>query len=311
MIDEILCTVALAKTRIALIDDGRVAELFIELAARPGIVGNIYLGRATRVLRGMEAAFIDLGEERTGFLGLGGTREQEGAEAPQGLRVCEGEDIMVQVLRAPQGGKAAGLSVNPALPGRYLVYTPKQAGIMLSRRLPDEAERARLTTVMEAVMEETGHAEDGFILRTAASGAGGKELTKDAAYLRRSWAEIEDRAAKAKAPALLFADLDRLKYGGGPRILPALCRSMNSQSTRRSTVSGFSGMPSAASRTAAVMVSRSATLVKTPRRMRSVVIRPKKRSTRLIQDAEVGVKWSWKRGCAASQSRTLACLWVP
>ena len=208
MIDEILCTVAPAKTRIALIDDGRVAELFIELAARPGIVGNIYLGRATRVLRGMEAAFIDLGEERTGFLGLGGTREQEGAEAPQGLRVCEGEDIMVQVLRAPQGGKAAGLSVNPALPGRYLVYTPKQAGIMLSRRLPDEAERARLTTVMEAVMEETGHAEDGFILRTAASGAGGKELTKDAAYLRRSWAEIEDRAAKAKAPALLFADLD-------------------------------------------------------------------------------------------------------
>ncbi len=208
MIDEILCTVTPAETRIALMDDGRVAELFIELTARPAIVGNIYLGRVARVLKGMEAAFIDLGEESAGFLGLDKSREEEGAEVSPGLRLCEGGDVMVQVLTAPQGGKGAGLSVNPTLPGRYLVYTPGRAGIMLSRRLPDEAERARLTALLEAVMEETGHADDGFILRTAAAGAGRDELARDAAYLRRSWAEIQDRTAKTKAPALLFADLD-------------------------------------------------------------------------------------------------------
>lgn len=208
MIDEILCTVTPAETRIAVIDDGRVAELFIEITARPGLVGNIYLGRVTRVLKGMDAAFIDLGEGSAGFLGLDKSREEEGAEVSPGLCLREGGDVMVQVLTAPQGGKGAGLSINPTLPGRYLVHTPGRPGIKLSRRLPDEAERARLTALLEAVMAETGRADEGFILRTAAAGAGGDELTREAAYLRRSWAEIEDRAAKTKAPALIFADLE-------------------------------------------------------------------------------------------------------
>jgi ribonuclease G len=202
---EILCTVAPGETRIALIEAGRAVEIFIERHASPGVVGNIYLGRVSRMLTGMEAAFVEIGLDRAGFLGL---RRRPAAddeeEPPPPVTVHEGESVIVQVQRASQGGKGAGLTLNLTLPGRYLVYAPRQDGIKISRRITDEAERARLADIMEGIAD----AGEGFILRTAAAGAAMVDLENDAAYLRELWAEVEESSGDAEAPALIFSEPD-------------------------------------------------------------------------------------------------------
>ena len=203
---EILCTVAPGETRIALIEAGSAVEIFIERHASPGVVGNIYLGRVSRMLTGMEAAFVEIGFERAGFLGLRRRRaaEDEEEEPPPPVTVHEGETVTVQVQKASQGGKGAGLTLNLTLPGRYLVYAPKQDGIRISRRITDEAERARLADIMDGIAD----ADEGFILRTAAAGATMVDLESDAAYLRESWSALEERTANAEAPALIFSQPD-------------------------------------------------------------------------------------------------------
>ena len=203
---EILCTVAPGETRIALIEAGCAVEIFIERHASPGIVGNIYLGRVSRMLTGMEAAFVEIGFERAGFLGLRRRRAtgDDEEEPPPPVTVHEGEAVTVQVQRAPQGGKGAGLTINLTLPGRTLVYAPKQNGIKISRRITDEDERARLADIMGGI----AGADEGFILRTAAAGAGMVDLESDAAYLRELWSEVEERSANAEAPALIFEEPD-------------------------------------------------------------------------------------------------------
>ncbi len=202
---EILCTVAPGETRIALIEADRAVEIFIERHASPGVVGNIYLGRVSRMLTGMEAAFVEIGFERAGFLGLRRRRATDDEEEePPPVTVHEGETVTVQVQRASQGGKGAGLTINLTLPGRYLVYAPKQDGIKISRRITDEAERARLADIMGGIAE----LDEGFILRTAAAGAAMVDLESDAAYLRESWSEVEERSANAEAPALIFSEPD-------------------------------------------------------------------------------------------------------
>ena len=203
---EILCTVAPGETRIALIEAGSAVEIFIERHASPGVVGNIYLGRVSRMLSGMEAAFVEIGLERAGFLGLRRRRATDDAEEepPPPVTVHEGEAVAVQVQKASQGGKGAGLTINLTLPGRYLVYAPKQDGIKISRRITDESERARLADIMGGIVG----ADEGFILRTAAAGAAMVDLENDAAYLRELWSEVEERGANAEAPALIFEEPD-------------------------------------------------------------------------------------------------------
>ena len=178
MTTEILINVAPRENRAALIENGVLTELFVERQSRRGIVSNLYKGRVQRVLPGMQAAFIDVGLERTAFLhaadiaapsaGKHADRRSEQVEDIRRL-VNEGDDILVQVVKDPMGTKGARLTTFVALPSRLMVYMPRGDGIGVSARIEDEAERARLKQlVTEAVPQQiTG----GYIVRTAAQGA--------------------------------------------------------------------------------------------------------------------------------------------
>jgi ribonuclease G len=200
MIDEILCTVAPTATRIALRQDEAVAELFIEPASAATLIGGVYLGRVIKVLKGMGACFVDVGLERAGFLPLPAERE---AADPV---IHEGAAVVVQVMKDPQGGKGAELSLHVNLPGRHLVYAPRQNEVVFSRRLTDEAERRRLADALAMVARP----DEGFILRTAAEGATPDDLARDVEWLRAAWADLETRAAAAKPPRGLWRDLTPL-----------------------------------------------------------------------------------------------------
>ncbi|MEE8562191.1 MAG: ribonuclease E/G, partial [Alphaproteobacteria bacterium] len=180
MIDEILSTTCGGQARIALRTDGRLVGLIIAGPGAPGTVGTIALGRVKAVLPGMEAAFVDIGAERAGFLSLipprgesdGGPRLGEGhggdCEAVRFAPVHEGDEVLVQVTKSAQAGKGAGLTRNVALAGRTLVLTPFQSRIAISRRIIEPDQRAAL----ERVMAEIAKPGEGFILRTAARHAG-------------------------------------------------------------------------------------------------------------------------------------------
>lgn len=203
MIDEILCTVSSEATRIALRREGAVAELFVEPAAAATLIGSVHLGRVIKVLKGMGACFVDLGLERAGFLPL---PTGERAIAEHLPVIHEGAAVLVQVLKDPQGGKGAELTLNLSLPGRHLVYAPRQDGVVFSRRLTDEMERQRLAEALAAVARP----DEGFILRTAALGATAEDLARDVDWLRAAWADLETRAGQAKPPRCLWRDLTLL-----------------------------------------------------------------------------------------------------
>ena len=213
MIDEILSTSAGGKARIALREEGRVVDLVVSGDADGGgdTAGTIVLGRVTTVIKGMEAAFVDIGTDRAGFLSLVAPRvedapaaegEGEDIEADTGLPpLHEGQEVLVQVAKSPQGGKGAGLNRTVSLPGRYLVLTPVQPRIAISRRIQEPGLRQSLA----ALMEEIRRPGEGFILRTAARDADAEALAEDAEALRRQWAEIEDRLKGATPPCVLYA----------------------------------------------------------------------------------------------------------
>jgi ribonuclease G len=208
---EILVNVTPRESRAAVVEQGVVQELYIERANRRGLAGNIYKGRATRVLPGMQAAFVDIGLERAAFLhvsdivpppGLEGEIE---AAAPEDVRalVNEGDQILVQVLKDPIGTKGARLSTYVTLPSRFLVYMPQGRGVGVSSRIGDEAERARLR---EAVQEWSA-GRGGWIVRTATEGVGIEALRADMMFLQRLWDVIRERGAHAAAGELVHEDL--------------------------------------------------------------------------------------------------------
>lgn len=189
MIDEILSSRSAGRHLVALREAGRLMQVVRPRAGAPDAVGAVVLGRLTAVLAGMEAGFVDIGAERAGFLSFvarAGDGGEEGAPAvPAGIP-NEGAPVLVQVTKAPQAGKGAGLTRNIALPGRYLVYTPFQPRISISRRIEDADTRARLEATLAGLIGE----EEGFILRTAAAGADAEALAADVAALRRRWSDI-------------------------------------------------------------------------------------------------------------------------
>ncbi|MCK6510300.1 Rne/Rng family ribonuclease [Myxococcota bacterium] len=216
----------LPEVRVALLEYGRLAELYIEREHERGIVGNIYRGRVVRVLPGMQAAFVDIGQEKAAFLYVGDARmaaegdvelgeesetehphhhEEEGKEE---LRIedilQEGQTITVQVSKDPLGTKGARLTTHITLPGRYLVYLPRFSHIGISRRIGDAEERERLRKLMEGVRPSEG----GFIVRTVAEGASEEQLRRDVDFLLRMWTEIQRREESAQAPELLHYDLN-------------------------------------------------------------------------------------------------------
>jgi ribonuclease G len=228
---EVLINAGAGEIRVALVEDGRLQELWLERTVgledggvrglgRSGhsLVGNIILGRVQRVLPGMQAAFVDVGLDRAGFLGAREARclaDLPGFEEERTPRIgdCvhEGEEILVQVVKDPIGDKGARLSANVTIPGRLAVLVPNQPGVALSRRIEGEEERARMMALGEAMIREGGDRlvpGAGYILRTAATDASLTDLKEDAERLAEAWRPVLDKRRQATAPATLYHDLD-------------------------------------------------------------------------------------------------------
>jgi ribonuclease G len=201
MIDEIIIASDGGGLRAALRTDGRLMEVLLEEDEGDAAVGDIYVGRVTAVMRGMEACFVDIGAEKAGFLSLA----PRGDDAPAALDdvPTEGARVLVQVTKAAQMGKGAGLTRNVSLAGRFLVLTPYQERIAISRRIEDEALRARLTDILDSIDRPDG---GGFIVRTAAADAGPEPLAADARALCARWQEIREAIGNVDVPSCLHGE---------------------------------------------------------------------------------------------------------
>jgi ribonuclease G len=217
---EILINVAPRENRAALIENGVLMELFVERQSRRGIVSNLYKGRVQRVLPGMQAAFIDVGLERTAFLHAAdiSTPITEntlvGLPEPLDIRrlVNEGDDILVQVVKDPMGTKGARLTTFVALPSRLMVYMPRGEGVGVSARIEEEAERGRLKALVTQTIAEMSAGEKsknggGYIVRTAAQGATADAIREDMKYLCRLWQHVREKGLMSRAGDLVYEDL--------------------------------------------------------------------------------------------------------
>jgi ribonuclease G len=203
---ELLISLDVGEQRVAVLEDDKVAEVYLERPERRSIAGNIYLGTVDNVLPGMEAAFIEIGLEKNGFLYVDEivTPELEG-KARSGRRIQDlisrGETIMVQAVKDPMKTKGARLTTEISLPGRFVVYVPTGEGQGVSRRLDDD-ERQRLKDIIRQIAPKDG----GVIVRTAAEGASAEDIERDLAFLRKLWKSIQQQAKDAKAPALIYQE---------------------------------------------------------------------------------------------------------
>jgi ribonuclease G len=192
---------------VAVLEDDRVAEVYLERPERRSIAGNIYLGAVDNVLPGMEAAFIEIGLEKNGFLYVDEivTPELEGKRHGKKIQdlISRGETIMVQAVKDPMKTKGARLTTEISLPGRFVVYQPNGDGYGVSRRLDDE-ERGRLKDVLKGLDLKGG----GVIVRTAAEGASAEDIERDLLFLQKLWKSIDTRAKKATPPTLLYQEAE-------------------------------------------------------------------------------------------------------
>ena len=206
---EILINVTPQETRVAVLQQGIVQELHIERESSRGLVGNIYLGQVSRVLPGMQSAFVQIGLDRAAFLhvaDLWGHRQNPDEAKPIEKTLHEGQKLLVQVIKDPIGTKGARLSTQISIAGRLLVYLPQETHIGISQRIGDETER---TNLREKLLELLQDSEDrGYIIRTMAETASVDELAADIEYLRKLWGSIQEQAASASPPALLYQDLN-------------------------------------------------------------------------------------------------------
>ncbi len=214
----ILVSAESGETRVAVLESktkgGKtdVAELYMERRGRRSIVGNIYKGKVDNVLPGMEAAFVDIGLERNGFLHVDEIVLPGGEQAPKrgrgsGRRINElikpGQEILVQVVKDPLKSKGARLSMNVSVAGRYLVYAPQGSGVGVSRRLSDK-ERDRLRKMVDRTYKGPG----GLIVRTAAHGAKKSDFVREISYLQKLNEVLDRRSEESKAPAMVFQEAD-------------------------------------------------------------------------------------------------------
>ncbi|TML97821.1 MAG: Rne/Rng family ribonuclease [Actinobacteria bacterium] len=203
-----LVSVDVGEQRVAVLEDDRVAEVYLERPERRSIAGNIYLGAVDNVLPGMEAAFIEIGLEKNGFLYVDEivTPELEG-KARHGKKIQDlisrGQTIMVQAVKDPMKTKGARLTTEISLPGRFVVYQPNGDGYGVSRRLDDD-ERVRLKDVLKGLDLKGG----GVIVRTAAEGALAEDIERDLLFLQKLWKSIDTRAKKATPPTLLYQEAE-------------------------------------------------------------------------------------------------------
>ena len=208
MSDEILINITPPETRVAIVENGVLQEVLIERTRRRGLVGNLYKGKVCRLLPGMQAAFIDIGLERSAFLHVSdlSPAEREKAEDDQIERALgEGQELIVQVIKDPIGAKGARLTTELAIPSVYLVYMPTARNSGVSQRIECEEERLRLRHIVDTFQKE--HGTGGFIARTAAEGVGEAALRTDMLFLLRLWNSIAQRLRSSRAKILLHEDL--------------------------------------------------------------------------------------------------------
>ena len=213
MSEEILINVTPRETRVALLENGVLQEIFIERALRRGLVGNIYKGKVCRVLPGMQAAFVDIGLERAAFLHasdimqrLPGNGDSDTAGIEDiGSLLREGQEITVQVIKDPLGTKGARLTTQLTIPSRFLVFIPRVTNVGISQKIEDEDERIRLRDLIQLFMTEDE--SGGFIARTAAEGASAEALRADMIFLRKLWTSISEREVQTKAGTAVYEDL--------------------------------------------------------------------------------------------------------
>jgi ribonuclease G len=204
---ELLVSVDVGEQRVAVLEDDQVAEVYLERPDRRSIAGNIYLGQVDNVLPGMEAAFIEIGLEKNGFLYVDEivTPELEGKRHGKKIQdlISRGETIMVQAVKDPMKTKGARLTTEISLPGRFVVYQPNGDGYGVSRRLDDD-ERGRLKDILKGLDLKGG----GVIVRTAAEDASAEDIERDLVFLQKLWKAIDARAKKAKPPTLLYQEAE-------------------------------------------------------------------------------------------------------
>ena len=216
---EILINVTPQECRVALANNGALEEILVERNAHQGIVGNIYNGKVSRVLPGMEAAFIDIGQEKAAFLHasdlsmqkkgvlMGDSIPAEDLPPPKINQVLhEGSQVMVQVVKDPLGTKGARLTTYATIPSRYLVLMPDTPTIGVSSKIESDEERLRLKNLVKQIREEEGH-NYGFIVRTVTEGISESALRADMRFLNRVWTKVMQRAKQSKKVALLYSEL--------------------------------------------------------------------------------------------------------
>jgi len=223
---EIAITVAREETRVAVLDNGVVTDLFGDRAKHKDFVGNIYKGKVAKVLPGMQAAFVDIGLEKAAFMHVSDLsldaepndtlldsddddkdademRPRRESSKPIEQLLTEGQELMVQISKGPIGTKGPRVTTYVSLPGRYLVFMPNVEHIGVSRRIARDEERARLKDIMKRVR----HPGCGYIVRTVSEGVKEDELRSDVDFLHVLWQDIKTKRDQQPAPALLHTDL--------------------------------------------------------------------------------------------------------
>lgn len=216
MSEEILVNVTPMETRVAVIENGVVQEIYVEREAKRGLVGSIFIGKVVRVLPGMQAAFVDVGLERAAFLHAKDIWVKDKAIGADGLEVVpnirdlvqEGRTVVVQITKDMIGTKGARLTTHLSIPSRYLVFMPYSEHIGVSQRIEDEAERERLKALMDEIVDEESLGDSqGFILRTAADGIDKVSLRSDILFLWRMWCAIKEKSKSTKKVTKIHEDL--------------------------------------------------------------------------------------------------------
>ena len=241
MTKEMIISSSAHETRVAILEEDQVAEIFIERERSRGVVGNLYKGRVSKVLPGMQSAFVDLGLERDGFLyvadvvatfeefdrletdeddpasgngksaggqggGRGGRRDKEKGPEPKIEELLkEGQDVIVQVVKEPLGTKGARLTSHATMPGRFLVFMPTVDHVGVSRKIDSREERSRLRGIVREFKEQHGFG-GGVIIRTAAGGRPKEDIVSDLSYFHKIWTEIRQKADTSRAPAVVYRE---------------------------------------------------------------------------------------------------------
>ena len=203
MARELLIEKQGSEVRVAIIEEGLLVDLIIEREDQGSIIGNIYLGRVERVIKGIGAAFINIGLKRSGFLPFNKINN----DGTKTNFLDEGTDICVQVKRDAFGEKGPQLSREISLPGRFLVYSPTGDRFTVSRQIENKDERERLLIITNQI----AHKGESFVLRTLAEGKGFENLNAEGKYLRNCWGEILKKLNTVSAPKLLYGELDPLQ----------------------------------------------------------------------------------------------------